>query len=222
MHRPSRPEDLHHADAVWARAVALALLEAAQGDPEGYWLDEHGVWCDATGGSYWWRVTVLDDGHAVFCGQDSDGSVTHVDGRQIDFLAGGPDWLPSEQLREDARGNLFGFLYWWEDGAWHRIPYPAAVHDDGLSGAAAWLGSEEAFVDEATGLAGVQRADEPVFTAALVRYLRRAEVRTVDTSVVAELLAAAGTGDDGRPPLLLEPAVDVAVRAGLTRYAAQV
>ncbi|MCG6499323.1 hypothetical protein [Kitasatospora sp. A2-31] len=216
MHRPSRPEDLDHADRVWARAVAFALLEAATGKPEGHWLDEHGVWCDASAGSYWWRASRAENGNVVFCGQDSDGSRTHLDGRQIDFLAGGPDWLPWEQLREDAEGNLFGFVYWSQDGTWHRIDYPEQLDDDGLEGAAEWLGSEEEFRREAAALACVRRPDEPAFADALTRYLRRAEARTVDATVVAELLAAAGPGDEERGPLSVEPALDVAVRAGLT------
>ncbi|MFJ3788702.1 hypothetical protein [Kitasatospora sp. NPDC090091] len=219
MHRPSRPEDLDHADQVWARAVTFALLEAGTEKPEGYWLDEHGVWCDASGGSYWWRAGRAENGNVVFCGQDSDGSCTHVDDRQVDFLAGGPDWLPWEQLREDAEGNLFGFVYWSQDGAWHRIDYPEQLDDDGLQGAAEWLGSEEEFRREAAALACVRRADEPAFADALTRFLRRAETRTVDAAVVAELLTAAGPGDDDRGPLSVEPALDVAVRAGLTGQA---
>ncbi|GAA2796899.1 hypothetical protein RMN57_35835 [Kitasatospora sp. CM 4170] len=216
MHRPSRPEDLDRADRVWARAVAFALLEAATEKPEGYWLDEHGVWCDASAGSYWWRASRAENGNVVFCGQDSDSSCTHVDGRQIDFLAGGPDWLPWEQLREDAEGNLFGFVYWSQDGVWHRIDYPEQLDDDGLQGAAEWLGSEEEFRSEAAALACVRRSDEAAFTDALTRFLRRAEARTVDAAVVAELLTAAGPGDEDRGPLRVEPALDVAVRAGLT------
>ncbi|MCX4683473.1 hypothetical protein [Kitasatospora purpeofusca] len=218
MHRPSRPEDLDDAGQVWARAVLLALLDAAQGNRE-HWLDEQGVWSENGGGSFWWRLTLVDDGHAVFCGQDSDGSHTHVDGRQIDFLAGGPEWLPWEQLREDAQGNLFGFLYWWQDGAWHRIPYPDALAEDGLAAAAPWLGSERLFLTEAAELAWVLREDEPAFAAAVTRFLRRAEQRTVDAGAVAELLAAAGVGDDDREVLRFDPALDVAVRAGLTRHA---
>ncbi len=218
MHRPSRPEDLDRAEQVWPRAVVFALLDAAQGNRE-HWLDEQGVWSENGGGSYWWRLTLLDDGHAVFCGQDADGSHTHVDDRQIDFLAGGPEWLPWEQLREDAEGNLFGFLYWWQDDAWHRIPYPDALIEDGLASAAPWLGSEQEFLSEAASTAWVLRADEPAFTAALLRFLRRAEDRTVDAAAVAELLAAAGAGDDDREELRFEPALEVAVRAGLTQHA---
>ncbi|MFD0279626.1 hypothetical protein ACFVHB_37840 [Kitasatospora sp. NPDC127111] len=217
MHRPSRPEDLDPAARVWARAVTFALLQAAQGDTEGYWLDDDGVWCDATAGSYWWRVTRVADGQVVFCGQDSDGSETHIDDRQIDFLAGGPDWLPWDQLREDARGNLFGFVYWSQGDGWQRIPYPDALDDDGLSGAAAWLGSAEEFADEASCIVDVRHADLPAFTAALDRFVRRAETRTVDAALVAELLAAAGPLDEDRDPLQPALALEVAVRAGLTR-----
>ncbi len=63
------------------------------------------------------------------------------------------------------------------------------------------------------------REDEPAFAAAVTRFLRRAEQRTVDAAAVAELLAAAGAGDDDREVLRFDPALDVAVRAGLTRHA---
>ncbi|MFD5097469.1 hypothetical protein [Streptomyces albidochromogenes] len=218
MHTPSLPEDLDSPARLWARAVTFALVEEARGDgrPE-HALDEHGLWCHSTGACGWWRLTLVEGGRAVFVGQDPDGSHTHMDGEQIDFLAGGPDWLPWEQLRDDAEGNLFGFVYWWENSAWHRIPYPEQLPEDGLEGAAPWVGSEEEFrtltaaLAQADALTREQRRD---LHAAVTRFRERAEERTVGEADVAALLAAALP--DGVPPKRLEAATDLAVRAGLT------
>lgn len=218
MHTPSLPEDLDAPARLWARAVTFALLDGAcdDGRPE-HVLDEHGVWCHATGAGGWWRLTVLGGERAVFVGQDPDGSHTHADGEQIDFLAGGPDWLPWEQLREDAEGNLFGFVYWWENGAWHRITYPEAVSEDGLEGAAPWVGSEEEFQTLAAVLAHAEdltRDRQRHLHQAVADFRERAEERTADEAAVAALLAAALP--DGVPPERLRAALDLAVRAGVT------
>lgn len=218
MHTPSLPEDLDHPDRLWARAVTFALVEGAcdDGRPE-HVLDGHGLWCHSTGACGWWRLTVVDGERAVFVGQDPDGSHTHIDGEQIDFLAGGPDWLPWEQLRDDADGNLFGFVYWWESGAWHRIPYPEQLTEDGLEGAAPWVASEEEFLTLAVGLAygdDLTRGRQRVLEEAIGRFRERAEARTVDEAAVAALLAAALP--DGVLPERLEAAMDLVLRAGLT------
>ncbi|MFF9869468.1 hypothetical protein ACF1G0_29390 [Streptomyces sp. NPDC013953] len=218
MHVPSRPEDLDHPARLWARAVTFALLEGAcdDGRPE-HVLDEHGLWCHATGACGWWRLTVLDGERAVFVGQDPDGSHTHIGGEQIDFLAGGPDWLPWEQLRDDAEGNLFGFVYWWENGSWHRIRYPAELSEDGLEGAAPWVGSEAEFTALAACLAGDDgrsREEAAELYGAVTRFRERAEARTADAAAVSALLTAALPR--GVAPERLAEAVDLAVRAGVT------
>ncbi|MGI5479170.1 hypothetical protein [Streptomyces lavendofoliae] len=217
MHAPSLPEDLDHPARLWARAVTFALVEGAcrDGRPE-HDLDEHGLWCHSTGAGGWWRLTRVGDGRAVFAGQDPDGSHTHVDGRQVDFLTGGPDWLPWELLRDDADGNLLGFVYWWHDGAWHRAPYPEQLPEDGLEGAAPWVDSEPEFRALTAALA---RADEltrdrrHALDEAVTRFRERAEARTADLDAVAALLAAARP--DGVPAERLEAAADLARRAGV-------
>ncbi|MFD0531458.1 hypothetical protein ACFQ1I_40550 [Kitasatospora arboriphila] len=50
----------------------------------------------------------------------------------IDVLAGGPDWLPYEELRDRLEGCEIGCVYWYENGAWARAPYPDDLGDDGL------------------------------------------------------------------------------------------
>lgn len=50
----------------------------------------------------------------------------------VDILAGAPDWLPHEQLRDLLLGCELGRVYWYENGTWARAPYPATLGDDGL------------------------------------------------------------------------------------------
>ncbi|WP_374777728.1 hypothetical protein OG756_37980 [Streptomyces sp. NBC_01310] len=213
MHTPSRPEDLDHPELLWARAVTMALVDAACNPGTEFALDDDGVWCHSTGACGWWRLTVLDGGRAVFCGQDPDGSHTHVDGEQIDFLAGGPDWLPSDLLRDDAAGNLLGFVYWWEDGAWHRIPYPRKLEEDGLEGAAAWVGSHEEFLGLTVSSYDVPYQLERSLTAGVARFAELARERKADADAVRALLAAAHT-DGGTAPRI-DVALDIAARAGI-------
>lgn len=214
MHTPSRPEDLEHPELLWSRAVTMAVVDTACSTSTEFALDDDGLWCHSTGAGGWWRLTLLDGGRAVFCGQDPDGSHTHVGGEQIDFLAGGPDWLPWGLLRDDAAGNLFGFVYWWDNGAWHRIPYPDEVREDGLEGAAAWVGPDE---EEFLGLT-VSSFDAPdalarSLTEAVARFAALARESKADADAVAALLAAART--EGRPAPRLDAALDFATRAGI-------
>ncbi|WP_405677130.1 hypothetical protein OG859_04910 [Streptomyces sp. NBC_00048] len=212
MHTPSRPEDLEPPELLWARAVTLAVIDTACSDRSEYAVDDDGVWCHSTGAGGWWRLTLLDGGaRAVFCGQDPDGSHTHVGGEQIDFLAGGPDWLPWDLLRDDAAGNLFGFVYWWQDGAWHRIPYPDEVPEDGLDGAAPWAGSQEEFLGLAVASYDAPYGRERMLTEAALRFAERARERKADEAAVAALLEPAFVED--RPAPRLDVALALAVRA---------
>ncbi|MFD9457641.1 hypothetical protein ACFWBC_31705 [Streptomyces sp. NPDC059985] len=215
MRRPSVPEDLDPAGRLWARAVTFAVLAAARGDHEEYWLDEDGVWGENGSGSFWWRMRMCGADRAVFCGQDADGSYTHVGPEPLDFLAGGPDWLPWERLREDAAGNLFGFVYWWENGAWHRVDYREGEMGDGLDGAAPWADSVEEFLDEAECVLGDATRGGPAVREAVSLFAGHAERRTVDGDVVGALLKAAGTGPEG-DVLDADAALGLARRAGVT------
>ncbi|UUU38569.1 hypothetical protein [Streptomyces sp. NBC_00162] len=213
MHQPSLPEDLDRPELLWARAVTLAVLDAACSVRTDFAVDDDGVWCHSTGAGGWWRLTVLDGTRAVFCGQDPDGSHTHVGGRQIDFLAGGPAWLPWGLLREDAAGNLFGFVYWWEDGAWHRIPYPDEMQEDGLDGAAPWAGSHEEFLELAVESRDVPYERRRILTEAVERFVETARERKADEAAVAALLAPARAVEEPAPRL--EVALTLAARAGV-------
>lgn len=178
MHRPSLPGDLLPPDRLWARAVLLHLCG------RGVRLDGNEVWCpDGGGGSWWWTLGRLPGGRAYFWGQDSDGSHGHLRDDPVDFLAGGPEWLPWEELRHEAAGMTIGYLYWWQDGAWARAPYPDDLQDDGLAMSARWAGGDpEGVLDEI-----------PAFGApadALAAFLARLDAGTVDEAAVRALAAA--------------------------------
>lgn len=213
MHTPSRPEDLDHPELLWARAVTMAMVDAACNAGTEFALDDDGLWCHSTGACGWWRLTMLDGARAVFCGQDPDGSHTHVGGEQIDFLAGGPDWLPWDLLRDDAAGNLFGFVYWWEDGAWHRIPYPEELGEDGLEGAAAWVGSHEEFLGLTVSSYDAPYTVERSLTEGVARFAALARERKADAEAVTALVSAAHS--EGGPAPRIDVALDIAARAGI-------
>ncbi len=220
MHRPGVPEDLDHPRLLWARAATLAVVSAAMDDRDEFTWSPAGLQCWNGGGSYWWRLRLLEGGRALLCGQDSDGSYTHSRGRQIDFLAGGPDWLPWEQLRHEAEGNLFGFVYWWQDGAWGRAPYPATMLDDGLEMAVSWAGTGDAAIERIVDdLVAWTEADvEPVDAVRAVRaFLAAAETCSVGAAETAALLDAVVDRDswyEVRPQAALAFAAELGLTAG--------
>ncbi|MGW8783845.1 hypothetical protein ACWGNM_38095 [Streptomyces sp. NPDC055796] len=137
MHRPGRPEDLPQAGLLWARWSALAAATwNAEEEKErfryGYWLGEGGgVLRYDDGSCSRWFLVRADGGRAVLFGQDDSGKVTRYE-PPIDLLAGAPGWV-----REDVRHDLLEqgrieCVYWFEDGSWHRAPYPDDLQDDGL------------------------------------------------------------------------------------------
>ncbi|MGX1757638.1 hypothetical protein ACWIG5_12145 [Streptomyces lydicus] len=215
MHRPSLPEDLDHPEHLWARAATLAVVAAAMDDWDEFSWSDRGLQCWNDGGSYWWRLKLYEDGRALLCGQDSDGSHTHSGGRRIDFLAGGPAWLPWNQLREDAEGNLFGFVYWWQDGAWARAPYPEKMPDDGLEMAMSWVApGDDAVRGIAEGL--VARTETEVDAVAAVRaFLAAAGARRVGAQDITALLDAV-CGQDCWYEVRPDAALAFATQLGLT------
>ncbi|MFE9579603.1 hypothetical protein ACFYO1_24670 [Nocardia sp. NPDC006044] len=137
LHRPGRPADLPDARVLWARWAAVALatfdrdeeLEPAQ-HRSGYWIDDDGLhWDDC--GCTWWVLKWFGDGRAVLVGEDESSRVKGYE-PAIDLLAGAPEWVPRDYLRGLIDDYMVGCVYWFDDGAWHRAPYPDDLADDGL------------------------------------------------------------------------------------------
>ncbi|MDT0309056.1 hypothetical protein RM780_19120 [Streptomyces sp. DSM 44917] len=213
-HRPSVPADLDHPRRLWARAATLAMLAAVGIDGDEYQLLGDGeLRCDHAGGSYWWRLTLPQggDARAVFRGHDADGSHGHLRRTPVDFLAGGPRWLPWEELREEQNGLTLGFVYWWQDGSWGRAPYPEDLVDDGLELSAGWVSGDGALTEQLW-----EAADEGEnVDGALAAFLDRAQARTVDAEAVRALLASFSPAEPPKPQAV-DAALEVAARAALT------
>ena len=137
VHRPGLPEDLPPGEVLWARWALLAAVKATTEQEEcpsvhrsGHWIDEAGLhWDDC--GCTWWILSRMGEGRFVLYGEDESSDVKwHKP--PIDMLAGGPDWLPHEELRDRLEGYELGCVYWYENGAWSRAPYPGSLKDDGL------------------------------------------------------------------------------------------
>jgi hypothetical protein len=137
IHRPGRPEDLPPGEELWARWALLAALESNAEREQcpsvhrtGHWIDEEGLhWDDP--GCTWWMLSRRGEGRFVLYGEDESSGVKWHE-PPIDMLAGGPDWLPYEELRDRLEGYELGCVYWYENGAWSRAPYPESLEDDGL------------------------------------------------------------------------------------------
>ncbi|UCM88567.1 hypothetical protein [Streptomyces marincola] len=218
VHRPSVPGDLDHPRRLWARAAALGMLASADLTDGTYRLGPGRLRCESAGGSFWWRMSLHDAGRAVFCGQDADGSHGHLRRVPVDLLAGGPAWLPWQELRREQEDCALGYVYWWQDGAWARAPYPEDLVDDGLALSAAWVRDDAELVlplAEAAG-GGAEGAGHPVaLDGAVVGFLDRAESGTVDRAAVRALLGAFSP-DGPAEPRAVEAAHAFAVRAALT------
>ncbi|MFD8639407.1 hypothetical protein ACFV14_03760 [Streptomyces zaomyceticus] len=137
IHRPGKPGDLPPGEALWARWALLAAVAAtteqeqrASGYRTGLWIDDEGLHHDDSGCT-WWTMSRMGEGRFVLYGEDeSSGVKWHKPA--IDMLAGGPDWLPYEELHDRLQGYELGCVYWYENGAWARAPYPGDLADDGL------------------------------------------------------------------------------------------
>ncbi|MEC3894068.1 hypothetical protein ACFWZ7_01130 [Nocardiopsis alba] len=129
FHTPGRPEDLPPFDLLWARAAALASLEAGGGASQHVYADAV-VHHDDAGGNEW-RLARLDDGRGVLVGADHECD-EHVDIEGYDPYVG-PDWLPWTWFTELESGREQGFAYWWDGAVWDRIDYPDIIDNDGLN-----------------------------------------------------------------------------------------
>ncbi|MFG2328823.1 hypothetical protein ACGFMM_04285 [Streptomyces sp. NPDC048604] len=135
INRPGLPGDLPPAELLWARWALVAVLQASEAQeseryPTGAWIDDEGLHFDDCGCT-WWTFPRLGEGRYVLYGEDESSGVKWHD-MPIDMLAGGPDWLPYDELRDRLKGNELGCVYWYENGAWARAPYPEDLDDDGL------------------------------------------------------------------------------------------
>lgn len=136
IHRPGLPGDLPPAELLWARWALVAVLEAnteAEGrgvHRTGHWIDSAGLHLDDCG-STCWTLAALGGGRYALYGEDESSGVKWHE-PAVDMLAGGPDWLPYETLRDLLQGWELGCVYWYENGAWARAPYPQGLGDDGL------------------------------------------------------------------------------------------
>lgn len=135
VHRPGRPQDLPHPRLIWSHGALAGLVNAALGEPtdawpDGCWLTEdEGVGRDDGGGN-WWSLKPFPGGRAVLFGEDHEMSRTRFRQPPLDLLSGAPDWCDRAWFR--PYDDLVGYVYWFDSGAWHRVPYPDDVADDGL------------------------------------------------------------------------------------------
>ncbi|WP_030243163.1 hypothetical protein [Streptomyces sp. NRRL S-350] len=213
VHRPGLPEDLPPAEELWARWALLAALEATTEYEErpprfrtGRWIDGQALhWDDC--GCTWWVMSKEGDGRFVLYGEDEAGDVQWHE-PAIDMLAGGPDWLPYEALRDGLEGREVGCVYWYENGAWARAPYPDDLGDDGLDcGMSYFIDRSEVVAELATHLDGA--VDGPSADSLLAD----AEAYRLEPHKLLERLARTNRYDD---PLDRPALVRALARAGLT------
>ncbi|MFJ5234348.1 hypothetical protein ACIQBJ_31145 [Kitasatospora sp. NPDC088391] len=210
IHRPGLPEDLPPAEVLWGRWALLAALGATTAEEEnppryrtGRWLDGAGLhWDDC--GCTWWVLSPCGPGRFVLYGEDEASEVKWHEPR-IDMLAGAPAWLPYPEIEDRLEGLEVGCVYWYENGAWARAPYPDGLADDGLDcGVSCFVERPEVLGELAEHLA--DGADPDLLLAA-------AEAHRLDPDLL--LAALSPTTPDGDP--LDRPALlGVLARAGLT------
>ncbi|MBB6173860.1 hypothetical protein HNR23_003920 [Nocardiopsis mwathae] len=225
FHRPGRPEDLPPVEMLWSHGAALAALGAGIRDEWAIFAVEDEVLHFDDGGGNEWSLVRIEGGRAVLVGHDHECSDTYdFHPTPIDFLAGGPDWLPWEWLADYEDREPVGFLYWWDGAVWSRVPYPDGVDDDGLGMLVERISSIERAVDEVREFldhayleeADAEDGEDEEFDedAALSRgreLMRRAAEGTVDSQALAVVLELIDGERPGVPA-----ALEVARRAGLT------
>ncbi|MFE2153936.1 hypothetical protein ACFXAO_28285 [Streptomyces lavendulae] len=152
IRRPGRPEDLPEAAVLWARWTALAAASwNAEEEKErfryGYWLGDDGCHLRYDDGACSrWALSRVDGGRAVLFGQDDSGRVGRYE-PPVDLLAGAPGWVRHELRRGLLEAERIECVYWFEDGSWHRAPYPDGLADDGLDCGIGHLTSREHAVE---------------------------------------------------------------------------
>ncbi|MFF8768342.1 hypothetical protein ACF07Q_27840 [Nocardiopsis dassonvillei] len=129
FHAPGRPEDLPPFDALWARAAALAALEAGGSENQHRYADA--VVHHNDGGGNEWRLARIEGGRGVLVGADHECD-DYMDVEGYDPYAG-PEWLPWTWFTALENNREQGFAYWWDGAAWDRIDYPDLIDNDGLN-----------------------------------------------------------------------------------------
>lgn len=212
IHRPGQPEDLPPGEVLWARWALLAAVGTTTEREKiptvhrtGHWIDEAGLhWDDA--GCTWWVMSRMGEGRFVLYGEDESSGVKWHE-PQIDMLAGGPDWLPYEDLRDRLEGYELGCVYWYENGAWSRAPYPDSLDDDGLD-----CGMSD-LVDRGELLRQLALyLDDTADGSGRASLLADAEAHRLDARLLLERLRSHADGDPLDPPAVAG-ALD---RAGIT------
>ncbi|MFD3727545.1 hypothetical protein [Streptomyces sp. NPDC058671] len=197
MHRPGLPEDLPPGETLWGRWALLAAVAATTAEEQrtsgyrtGRWIDAEGLHYDDSGCT-WWTMSRMGEGRYVLYGEDESSGVKWHE-PPIDMLAGGPEWLPYDELHDRLKGYELGCVYWYENGVWARAPYPDGLRDDGLDcGMSGFVERDRVLgelSDHLDGTVGGPDAD---------RLLADAEAHRLEPGPFLERLRP--TGPDGEP-----------------------
>ncbi|MFI9050982.1 NUDIX hydrolase [Streptomyces sp. NPDC053427] len=175
-------------EVLWTHGAALAAWAAERPLPlHNYRVDDVGLHSEDIGNG-WWSLLRVEGGRAVLYGIDNDYSESIAQVPPVDLLAGGPSWLPWDRLATlTDRGETFGFLYWWADGAWGRAPFPHSVREDGLRSMVPDGDGEVRAVLEALEEDGAEAAD--------VRRMGTPEAQAAAARTVARPRLPAGRGE---------------------------
>ncbi|MFE6844798.1 hypothetical protein [Streptomyces sp. NPDC057686] len=191
--RPGRPEDLPDASVLWARWAAFAAAtwnaeEEKERFRSGYWLggagdsDSDSALHYDDGACSRWTLVRADGDRAVLSGQDDSGQVGRYE-PPIDLLAGAPGWVHRELRHDLLEQGRIECVYWFQDGSWHRAPYPDDLHDDGLDCGIGHLTSRDHAVEEICALFEFDGDCEGAVEAC-ERFLEHAERGTATDEVV--------------------------------------
>ncbi|MFI6822332.1 hypothetical protein ACIBJE_15450 [Micromonospora sp. NPDC050187] len=208
--------DLPVPDLLWNRWALFAGALTALGVDDVYWCAADGAHHDDHGGNRS-RLVLVDGGRAVLFGYDHEYSETVTATPPIDLLAGAPAWLPWPELLRWQADDQLGYVYWYDDGVWSRVPYPDDVSDGLVATARAVLDEERARLELVNVVFewGEHERDDPAerddVAGAAARLLAAAEACALDAEALSGLL--------GRFPadaVDLTAALAVADAAGIT------
>ncbi|WP_278266156.1 hypothetical protein [Nocardia sp. AG03] len=161
--------------------AAVRAEGAVEDNDSGHWIDADGLhWDDS--GCTWWILSRMGVDRFVLYGEDETSQVKWHD-PTIDMLAGAPEWLPYEELRDRIEGYEVGSVYWYENGAWARAPYPDDLRDDGLDCGMADLADRDKVLR-----ALVPHLTEPTDGPSIDSLLADAEAYRLDAALVLDRL----------------------------------